>query len=75
MAVAENEIRIISDCSCVLICLGTALFRLTRDEVRGKWRKIQNAELNNLFSSLNIIWVIKFRRLRHAGHVTHMEET
>jgi hypothetical protein len=35
-----------------------------RDEVRGEWRKLHNEELNGLYSSPNIIWVIKSRRNR-----------
>jgi hypothetical protein len=30
-----------------------------RDEVTGEWRKLHNEELNNLYSSTNIIRVIK----------------
>jgi hypothetical protein len=34
-----------------------------RDEVTGKWRKLSNEELNDLYSSSNIVWVIEFRRM------------
>jgi len=40
-----------------------------RDEVTGDWRKLHNAELNDLYSSPNIVRVIKSRRMRWAGHV------
>jgi hypothetical protein len=40
-----------------------------RNEVRGVWGRLHNKELYALYSSLNIIWVIKSRRLRWAGHV------
>ncbi|KAJ4432447.1 hypothetical protein ANN_21066, partial [Periplaneta americana] len=43
-----------------------------RDEVRGGWRKLHNAELHVLFSSPDIIRNIQFRRLRWAGHVARM---
>jgi hypothetical protein len=43
-------------------------------EEDGLWRKLHNDELHSLYSSLNIIRVIKSRRLRWAGHVTHMGE-
>ena len=33
-----------------------------------------NEELNDLYSSPNIVWVIKSRRMRWAGHVARMEE-
>ena len=40
----------------------------------GEWRKLHNEELNSLYSSPNIVWVIKSRRIRRVGHVTCMEE-
>ena len=40
-----------------------------RDEVKRKWRKLHNEELNNLYSSPNIIWMTKSRRMRWAGQV------
>jgi hypothetical protein len=38
----------------------------------GSWRKLHNDELHNLYSSPNIVRVIKSRRMRWAGHVTRM---
>jgi uncharacterized membrane protein len=32
------------------------------DEVTGEWRKLHNEELNDLFCSLNIAWVIKIEK-------------
>jgi len=50
------------------------IFGPKRDEVTGKWRKLHNEELNNLYSSPNIVRVIKSRRMRWAGHVARMGE-
>ena len=50
------------------------IFGLKRDGVIGQWRKLHNEELNDLYSSPNIVQVIKSRRMRWAGHVTRMEE-
>ena len=35
---------------------------------------MHNEELNDLYSSPNIVRVIKLRRIRWAGHVAHMGE-
>ena len=45
-----------------------------RDGITGEWRKLHNEELNDLYSSPNIVRVIKSRRLTGAGHVARMEE-
>ena len=50
------------------------IFGPRRDGVTGEWRKLHNEELNDLYCSPNIVRVIKSRRLRWAGHVTHMGE-
>jgi len=50
------------------------IFGPKRDEVTGKWRKIHNEELNSLYSSPNIIRVIKSRIMRWARHVARMGE-
>jgi len=38
----------------------------------GEWRRLHNEELNDLYSSPIIVWMIKLRRMRWAGHVVHM---
>jgi hypothetical protein len=38
-----------------------------RDEVTGKWWKLHNEELNDLYSSPNIVCVINSIRMRWAG--------
>jgi hypothetical protein len=50
------------------------IFGPRRDEVTGDWRRLHNEELNDLYSSPNIMRVIKSRRMRWAGHVARMVE-
>ena len=38
----------------------------------GEWRRLHNKELHSLYRSPNIVRVIKFRRLRWAGHLARM---
>jgi hypothetical protein len=45
-----------------------------RDEVTGEWIKLRNEELNDLYSTPNIVRVIKSRRMRWVGHVARMWE-
>jgi hypothetical protein len=40
------------------------IFRPKREEAPGEWRRLHNEELNDLYSSPTIIWVIKSRRMR-----------
>jgi hypothetical protein len=50
------------------------VFGPKRDEVTGEWRKLHNEELNYLYSLTNIVQVVKWRRMRWAGHVARMGE-
>jgi hypothetical protein len=48
------------------------MFGPKRDEVTGEWRKRHNEERHDLYSSPNILRVIKSRRIRWAGHEAYM---
>ena len=50
------------------------IFGPRRDEVTGEWRRLHNEELNDLYTSPNIVRVIKWRRISWAGHVALMGE-
>jgi hypothetical protein len=50
------------------------IFGPKRDEVTGKWRKLHNDELYDMYLSPNIVRMIKSRRMGWAGHVAGMGE-
>jgi len=50
------------------------VFGPKRDEVKGEWRKLYNDELKELYSTPNILRVVKSRRMKWAGHVARMGE-
>jgi hypothetical protein len=50
------------------------IFGPKKVEVTGEWRRLHNKELYAVYSSPNIIWVIKSRKLRWTGHVARMGE-
>jgi len=48
------------------------IFGLKLEKVAGGWRRLHNEELCNLYASINIIRVIKSRRMRRVRHVASM---
>jgi hypothetical protein len=50
------------------------VFGPRRDEVTGEWKRLHNEELNDLYCSPNIVWVIKSRRMGLTRHVACMGE-
>jgi len=50
------------------------VFGPKRVEVTGKWTKLHNEELSDLYSLPNIVQVVKSRRMRWVGHVAPMVE-
>jgi len=50
------------------------IFGPRRGEVTGECRRLHNEELNDLYSSPNIVRVLNSRRMRWAGHVARMGE-
>jgi len=48
------------------------IFGPNRDEVTEEWRKLHNKKLDGPYSSPNIVWVIKWRRMRWTGHVARI---
>jgi hypothetical protein len=50
------------------------IFGPKRDEATGEWRRLHNEELNDLYSSPDIVWVIKSRRMTWVGYVARMGE-
>jgi hypothetical protein len=50
------------------------IFGPRKDKVMGEWRRLHNEEINDLYSSPNIVRVIKSRRMRWVGHVASVGE-
>jgi hypothetical protein len=48
------------------------IFGPKRDEVTGDWRKLHTKEIHNLYSSPNVMRMIKSSRMRWTGHVARM---
>jgi hypothetical protein len=45
------------------------IFGSMRPEIMRGWRKLHNEQLHDVYSSSNIIRMIKSRRMRRTGHV------
>ena len=50
------------------------IFGPRRDKVTGEWRRLHNEELNDFYSSPNIVLVIKSKRTRWVNYVARMGE-
>jgi hypothetical protein len=50
------------------------IFGPKTDEATGEWRRLHNEKLNDLYSSPNIIRVIKLRKMRWAGYAARIGE-
>ena len=48
------------------------IFGPKRCKITVEWRKLHNEELKVLYSSPNIVWVKKLRKMRWTGHVASM---
>ena len=48
------------------------IFGPEMDEVTMEWRRLHDEELYDLYSSPNFIRVMKYRRMRRAGHVARL---
>jgi hypothetical protein len=54
---------------------GLSIFGNDRDDIMWEWRMLHNEELQNLYSSPDIIMQVKSRRIRWTGHVAHGNHT
>jgi hypothetical protein len=50
------------------------IFGSKKDEVTGRWRKLYDEEVRDVYYSPTIIRIVKSRRMRWAKHVTRMGE-
>ena len=66
----ERKLRVFEN----MVLRRIRVFGPRRDEVMGEWRRLHNEEINDLYSSPNIVRVIKSRRMRWARHVARMGE-
>ena len=50
------------------------IFGPKKDEVIREWKKLHIEKINDLYSSYNIVRVIKSRKMRWVGHVARIGE-
>jgi hypothetical protein len=50
------------------------IFEPKREKVTGEWRNLHSEELQNLYSSPDVIRQIKLRKVRWTGHVARVRE-
>jgi hypothetical protein len=62
MRVSENRMR-------------RKIFGPEREAVSGEWKKLHNEELDGIYCSPNLIWVVKSKGLRRTVHVTRVRRT
>jgi hypothetical protein len=58
----------------IFICYSQSQIFGPKREEDGSWRKLHNDQFHSLYSSPNIVRVIKSRRMRWTGHVTRVGE-
>jgi hypothetical protein len=63
----EHRLKVSENCAL------RRMFGPKREE-DGSWRKLHNDELHSLYSSQNVVRMIKSRKMRFAGHVARMGE-
>jgi hypothetical protein len=49
------------------------MFEPKMEEVTGGWTKLRKKELHNLYSTQNIIWAMKYRRMKCAERVARWQ--
>jgi hypothetical protein len=65
----------VRNCAFILVvCWITRIFGSKSDEIIGGWRKFDSEDLPKLYSSPNIIKMIRSRRMRWTDHVARMGE-
>jgi hypothetical protein len=48
------------------------IFGPKKEELGGSWRRLHNRELHNLYTSPNVMRLIKSRQIKWVGHAVHV---